>query len=237
MMAIEDHLDSEERLVRLTKVWLKGPVRAKEEAFHALMNFGHPKALSMVREVVTHRSSRLQDYAIDYHYAFSEALRDEYKAILDLNDEKWSKRCAATQLIRDLRSQSGKRALLSRYKSEKNAIVRRDIASSLGFWNDSKIVDFLRIALIRESDPSARIGCLSGLIRCGERDYITDYIATLGHEDSLVRQQAVNSLGNNVFHPDDRALVIDTLRDMYENEPHSGVRNGILTALKRLLSN
>jgi len=224
----------EARLVHLTKVWLNGPVHAKEEAFHALMKLDHPKALSVVREVVTQRSSRLNDYAVDYQYAFSDALREEYKAILALNDSKWTNRCSAAQMMRGIRTQSGKRALLARYKAEQHPIVRRDIACALGYWNESKIIDFLKIALTKENHLSGRIGCLEGLVRCGELGYLPEYLGLLQHEDALVRHQVVNSLGNNHFQLHDRLLVTGSLIDLLEKEDQSGVRGGIATALKRI---
>jgi len=234
MMAVSTDPDVEARLVKLAKVWLNGPVRAKEEAFHALLNFGHPKALSMVREVVTQRSARLQDYAIDYNYVLSDSQQEEYNAILVLNSAKWTDRCKAVQKIREIGTHSGKRALLSRYKTEKHSIVRRDIACALGYWNENKIVEFLKIALTRETLVAPRLGCLEGLIRCGCRDYLSDYLALLYSEDSLVRQQVVNSIGNNKFHQRDKIAVLKALYEMKSWEMHKGVQAGIDKAISRL---
>ena len=230
-----DEERTDARLVRLTKVWLKGPVRAKEEAFHALMNFGHPKALSVVREVVAHRSSLLRDYAVDYNYAAGQTKNEESAAILALGDAKWTNRCAAIHMLKRTRTSASKRALLARYKVEKHPIVRRDISCCLGYWNDRKIVDFLSNALVKEKHVFGRIGCLEGLVRCGERSNLEAYLALLNHEDSLVRQQVVNSICHNNFHPEDRSLVRMRLNNMLESEEQPAVRTAIQAALSKLI--
>jgi len=227
-----DNQQSAAKLVKLAKIWLNGPIQAKEEAFHALMNSDHPKGLSMVREAVTNRSTRLRDYAMDYYYALGEPLSDERKAILTLSHPKWTNRCSAAQFLKRTPSQSGKRALLVQYKLEKHPAVRRDIACALGYWNEKKITEFLVAALTNEQNVTASIGCLDGLVRGGEDSYLGYYLELMSHNDALIRRQVVNSIGSNRFHTKDKVFVLSRLKTRLETEENSGVRDDILSALK-----
>jgi HEAT repeat protein len=157
---------------------------------------------------------------------------DIYRCIQCLTDKSWEVRSSAADALGAIRSEAAKKALLARLQIDKHYIVRRDIASSLAFY-DLSAVPVLRHRLTVERNPIARLALLFTLYVHGDSDQLEPYLAYLDDSDFIVRNNACNNICVDLVKDRDVDKIVERLKRRMAIEDSPGVADDIEGVVER----
>jgi HEAT repeat protein len=125
-------------------------------------------------------------------------------------------------------------AALTRLLRDEHPVVRSYSACSLAIVSGREAHPALKRALARERSTRARVGHYEGLIRIGQRVFVTPLIDMLGSRRRHVRHATANALAGVPLSADDRTRAIRALEQALKEEPTVAARSTMEAALRDL---
>jgi len=159
--------------------------------------------------------------------------RDCYRLVIASTDKSWKVRSSAVEALGSLGCVNAAGVVSTILQSDRHFVVRRDAASALVNVNKDA-EQILRDRLALEKSEIVRIAIRASLYSLGDRGMLPAILSALGHDNVLVRHNAINMLAGSTIDQGDVVLLRKEIERFVTIETEDGIREEELGLRNRI---